>query len=502
MQRAEYDIVIVGSGPGGGTLAYGLRNSGAHILLIERGDFLPQEPENWSAAAIFSEGRYRTADRWQDNRGRSFQPGVHYFVGGNTKFFGAALPRFRPRDFEATEHANGISPGWPISYAELAPYYRQAEIIYVVHGEDDDPWFPRGEPFPYPAVPHEPAIQRLTARLRAAGYTPSTLPLGIDLGPAGRCIRCATCDGFPCRVLAKADAEVCCVRPALQHSNIELLVRTYARRILTDASGKRAVALEVVRNGEVSSIKAGVVVVSCGAVNSAALLLRSANSKHAKGLANGSDMVGRHYMVHNNSLMMTLNPFDPDAEPVTFQKTFYINDYYSKGTTDHPYPLGQIQMIGKIQAEMLAAYARFMPRVGLRYFAKRSVDWWLFSEDLPDPANRVTLTSSNTVQLRWRPNNLRAHAVLTREASRMATTVGYPLVFTRRTGIAFNSHQSGTVRAGTDPAISVLDPSCRAHEIENLFVVDSSFFPSLPPMNPVLTIAANALRVAESLSKQ
>jgi choline dehydrogenase-like flavoprotein len=146
---------------------------------------------------------------------------------------------------------------------------------------------------------------------------------------------------------------------------------------------------------------------------------------------------------------------------------------------------------------MLAGYKRFIPKAALRYVARRSVDWWLFSEDLPDPENRITLTPSGTIQLRWRPNNLKTHSVLAREATNMARAVGFPLVFTQRTGIEFNSHQAGTVRAGTDAGTSALDRSCRAHEVENLFVVDSSFFPSLPPMNPVLTIAANALRVAD-----
>jgi choline dehydrogenase-like flavoprotein len=498
MQRPDYDIVIIGTGPGGGTLAYAIRNSGARILLIERGDFLPQEPENWSPRALYVDRRYETNDRWQDEKGRAFRPGVHYFVGGNSKFYGAALPRFRPIDFQETEHEDGISPAWPFSYEDLEPYYDKAEELYRVHGADDDPTFPRRRPFPFPAVPHEPPMQRIADGIRTMGLTPSSIPLGIDLRPGGTCIRCGTCDGYPCRVHAKSDAETRCVRPALDSPTVELAVRTYARRVLTDPTGKRATGVEVERDGEISILGASTVVVACGAVNSAALLLRSANAAHPNGLANGSGTVGCHYMVHNNSGVVTLNPLR--HEPVTFQKTIYINDFYTKGDGGHPFPLGQIQGIGKVKAETLAGFAPHLPRAALNFIAVRSVDWWLFTEDVPDPENRVTVTSTGRIQLRWKPNNVKTHAALKRQAKRIVRALGYPIIFAQRTNIAFNSHQSGTVRAGLDPGASALDPFCRCHDIVNLFVVDSSFFPSLPAMNPALTIAANALRVARAVS--
>jgi choline dehydrogenase-like flavoprotein len=499
MRRANYDIIIIGTGPGGATLAYALRNSGASILLIERGDFLPQEPENWSPKALYSDERYATEDRWQDEKGRLFRPGVHYFVGGNSKFYGAALPRFRPIDFQETEHDDGVSPAWPFTYEDLEPYYDKAEELYRVHGADDDPNFPRRRPFPHPAVPHEPAMQRIAEGICKIGLTPSSIPLGIDLGAVGACIRCGTCDGYPCRVRAKCDAEIVCVRPALKSPTVELAVRCYARRVLTDGSGSLAIGVEVEHGGEISVVKADKIVVACGAVNSAALLLRSASSLHPNGLANGSDTVGRYYMVHNNSGMVTLNPLKHD--PITFQKTIYVNDFYTKGTADHPFPLGQIQGIGKVSAESLAVFAPYVPRAVLKFIAARSVDWWLFTEDVPDRENRITLTSTGRIQLRWKPNNVRTHAYLRREASRMARALGYPVIFAQRTNIALNSHQSGTIRAGANPSTSAVDAFCRSHDVENLFVVDSSFFPSLPAMNPVLTIAANALRVAGHVQK-
>ena len=305
----SYDIVIIGTGAGGGTLAYALRDSGARVLLVERGDFLPQEPQNWQPAEVFDQRRYKPPEDWLDAQGRPFHPGVHYFVGGNTKVYGAALPRFRREDFRAIEHEGGTSPAWPIGYDDLEPYYAAAERMYMVHGEpgQDPTEPPRAGPFPFPAVPHEPYIEDLAARLRAQGAHPFALPMGIDLRPGGRCVRCKTCDGFPCKVLAKGDAEVCAVRPALSSERVTLWTRAYARRLLTDPSGRRVTALEVERDGTLLTVSAELFVVSCGAANSAALLLRSASGMHPNGLANSSGLVGRNYMVHNNTALMAVD---------------------------------------------------------------------------------------------------------------------------------------------------------------------------------------------------
>jgi choline dehydrogenase-like flavoprotein len=492
-----FDIVIVGTGMGGGTLAYALRNRGPRVLLVERGDFIPTERENWSTDAVFVDGRYKAGERWQAADGSWYQPGLTYAVGGNTKVFGASLPRYRRSDFSATEHADGVSPAWPFTYDDLAPHYASAEVVFGVHGEPESGLNDRSERFPYPPVGHEKPVQRIAERLKTAGYTPSHLPLGLDLRPGGRCIRCGTCDGYVCMTHAKADAEVRCVRPALREGNVELMTRAFACRVLTDSSGRRATGVEVERDGERITIEAGLVVVSCGAVNSAALLLRSQTDQHPHGLANSSGMVGRNYMVHNNTIMLTVKPVRRNK--AVYQKTLYINDFYDKGNDDHPYPLGHIQLIGKVREQMVREQARAAPRWLRRYITDGSMDWWLFTEDLPDPDNRVEMTTSGSIRIRWRPNNVRAHAALVQEAKRMARRAGYPIVFTRRAGIEICSHQAGTVRAGADPASSALDPSCRAHDVENLFVVDASFFPSLPVMNPALTIAANALRVDEHI---
>lgn len=498
-RRSTYDIVIIGTGMGGGTLAYALRNAGASVLLLERGGFLPQEPQNWDPAAVFVDGRYKNAEPWYTTGGTRFHPGTYYYVGGNTKFYGASLPRFRREDFHATEHADGISPAWPFSYDDLAPYYRRAEELYLVHGADDDPSLARDEDFPFPAVPHEHPVTELAQSLREFGLTPSSVPLGIDLRQGGACIRCRTCDGFPCRVLAKADADVYAVRPALRSGNVELLTYAYARRVRTDRTGRRVTAVEIEHGESILEIKAGTVVVACGAVNSAALLLRSADSRHPDGLANASGAVGRHYMVHNNTVMMGIHP--TRKNPVEFQKTLYFNNFYLTGNSRHPYPLGHVQLVGKLQEQMLIPQRPSIPGWALRYTARRSVDWWLFTEDLPDPENRVTLTRGGDIQVAWTPNNVAAHRELVKVTRRAVRAAGYPIVVSQRTGIEVNSHQAGTVRAGADPARSVLDPHCSAHDVAGLYVVDSSFFPSLPVMNPALTIAANAFRAADHLTQ-
>lgn len=493
-----FDFVIIGTGAGGGTLAYALKDAGASVLLIERGDYLPQEPQNWDPQEAYFKSRYKSKELWYDTSGNAFKPGVHYYVGGNTKMYGAALPRFRKEDFDVLEHEGGISPAWPFSYDTLAPYYDEAEKIYRVHGlENDDPTDPpRSNPYPYPAVPHEPYIADLAERLRKQGLHPFHYPMGIDLREGGACIRCKTCDGFPCMVHAKSDTDICCVRPALQSKDVALMANTYARRLLTDPSGKKVTGLEVDREGQREEIHAGTFIVACGAVNSAALLLRSANDKHPLGLANASDQVGRNYMVHNNSGMVAVDP--KRRNDVVFQKTLAVNDFYLNGP-DWPYPLGNLQLLGKVQAPMVAAARRYVPRPILKAMTGRSVDWWIMSEDLPTSENRITLTNSGKIQVHWQANNVASHQKLCELATRMMKNAGYPFVFVEPMGIATNSHQCGTIRAGEDPGTAVLDEYCKAFDLDNLYVVDSSFFPSSAAMNPALTIAAQALRVGEHL---
>ena len=295
MLEEEYDVIIIGTGAGGGTLAHHLAPSGKRILLLERGGYLPREKQNWSSKEVFLKGRYTANEPWIDDEGNPFHPGIHYYVGGNTKLYGAALLRMREQDFGEVRHKDGISPAWPIEYAEMAPYYNQAEALYHVHGErgsDPTEAFEKA-PYPQPPLKHEPQIQKLFDSLKKTGQNPFPLPVGLLLDESNRekspCIKCSTCDGFPCLVDGKADAQVVCVDPALKkHSNLTLLTHSYVERLETSPSGKEITKVVVQRNGQTHSFKGKIVVVSCGAINSAALLLRSANHQHPKGLANSS----------------------------------------------------------------------------------------------------------------------------------------------------------------------------------------------------------------------
>src|SRR6476620_9980161 len=247
----DYDIIIIGSGAGGGTLAGHLAPSGKRILIVERGDWLPREIENWDAGEVFVKNRYVSKDTWYDDRGKAFQPGIHYYVGGQTKFYGAALYRLRKEDFGELRHRDGISPAWPVSYEDFEPYYTKAEELYEVHGNHaEDPTEPRASrAYPFPAVTHEPRIQQLSDDLERAGYHPFHAPCGIRLlegdKPNSVCIRCATCDGFPSLVLGKSDAEVFGVRPALKHPNVTLLTNARATRVTTDDAGTTVTGVEV-----------------------------------------------------------------------------------------------------------------------------------------------------------------------------------------------------------------------------------------------------------------
>jgi choline dehydrogenase-like flavoprotein len=497
-QFDEYDLIVIGSGAGGGTLARALADSGARILVVERGDVVPAEPENWDPAAVWKDLRYRTTERWLDAAGQPFQPYTHYNVGGNTKFWGSVLYRLRREDFGEVQHRDGVSPAWPIDYDTLEPYYARAEAMYQVHGAvGSDPTEGPRPAFPHGPVPHAPGMAGLVSRLEAMGLHPSPLPLGlIDPGLAGGCVLCNTCNSFPCQIGKKSDAEVCGIRQATADGRVELLTNTLATRLLTDASGHRVEGVEVTRGAETFVLRGAAVVVSCGAVNSAALLLKSSNAAHPRGLANSSGLVGRRYMAHLATMMQGFDPFRVNTD--VFQKTVAINDFYFAGP-DRPYPLGQIQSQGRTHGVMAQIVVPWIPLWAYDAWVARGVDWLCMSEDLPDENNRVTVEPDGRIRLSYRPNNEAAHDELVRRFTRVLRQLGFWKVMTYSHRARNTTHQCGTLVFGTDPRTSVLDPWCRTHDVDNLFVVDGSFFPSSAAVNPGLTIVAQALRVADHI---
>ncbi len=516
----HYDVILVGTGAGGGTLLSSLAPTGRKILVLERGDFVPREKDNWSSRAVNVDAKYQAKESWRDKTGKELHPHTNYYVGGNTKFYGAALFRLRKEDFGEIRHHGGISPAWPISYDELEPYYLAAERLYNVHGErGEDPTDPPASgPYPAPAVSHEPRIQHLAEDFAQHGLRPFHVPLGIMLDEKdrgrSRCIRCETCDGFACLVQAKADAHVCCVEPALTRPNVTLLTNAKVTKLRTDGSGRVVTGVVVERNGATEEYSGAIVVVSAGAINSAALLLRSANEKHPRGLANGSDVVGRHYMGHVNSVVLAVSRC---PNPTVFQKTLALNDFYL-ASSEWEYPMGHISFVGKLDGVALSAGApAIAPGFTLDLMARHSLDFWLTSEDLPDPDNRVTLDRDGNIVLAYEPNNVTAHeklrATLQKYMNKQRTCgmhgdachVGIfarNLFIGERIPLAGVAHQNGTIRFGRDPKTSALDVHCKAHELDNLYVVDGSFFPSSAAVNPALTIMANALRVGEHLKER
>jgi choline dehydrogenase-like flavoprotein len=518
----HYDVLVVGSGPGGATTAARVAETGKRVLLLERGDFLPRERDNWDSRAVFGEAKYTADETFYDRRDRPFRPELHYYVGGNSKVYGAALFRLLPSDFGEVRHPAGVAPSWPLSYADMEPYYVRAEHLFWVHGQHgEDPFAGlSSRDYPYPPVRHEPRIQQLSDGLAELGLHPFHLPLGVQLtqDEHGRatadspCIRCDRVDGFPCLVGAKADAESAVIRPALAgHPNLTLMTRTTVQRLLTDAAGRAVTGVAVtLPDGSPHVFTADIVVLSAGAILSAALLLKSATEQHPRGLANSSDQVGRNYMRHNN---LALIAFSREPNPTVFQKTLALNDFYGPGQ-HWEYPMGSIQMLGKSDDWQIKGAAPrrlgWAPSAPYGQVARHSIDFWLTGEDLPVPDSRVTLRPDGAIKLALQPgNNTEGLTRLRKTFQEMLSKLGMAdTAFTRSLYLhkafdaAATAHQAGTARFGADAATSVLDVHCQAHGLDNLYVVDASFMPSIGAVNPTLTIIANALRVGDHIAER
>ncbi len=522
MANDHYDVLVVGSGPGGATTAARVAETGKRVLLLERGDYLPRERDNWNSQAVFGTGKYTADVTFYDIRDRPFRPELHYYVGGNSKVYGAALLRLLPADFGAVQHPNGVAPAWPLSYADMEPYYVRAEHLFWVHGKHgEDPFAgSSSQDYKFPPVQHEPRIQQLSDGLEKLGLHPFHMPLGVQLSQDAQgqattdspCIRCDRIDGFPCLLGAKADAEWAVIRPALAaHPNLTLMTRTAVERLLTDASGRSVTGVAVtLPDGSPHAFTADIIVVSAGAILSAALLLKSATEKHPRGLANSSDMVGRNYMRHNN---LALVAFSREPNPTVFQKTLSLNDFYSAG--EHwEYPMGNIQMLGKSDDWQLKGAAPHglgsAPSAPFGEVAKHSLDFWLASEDIPLADSRVTLRPDGAIRLALQPgNNTEALTRLRKTFEGKLKELGMAeMAFVRSLYLhkafdaAATAHQAGTARFGADSATSVLDVNCKANDLDNLYVVDGSFMPSIGAVNPTLTIIANALRVGDHIAER
>jgi choline dehydrogenase-like flavoprotein len=503
MTTSAYDIIIIGTGAGGSTLAHRLAPTGKRILILERGEHLVRSKDNWDPKKVFREEKYHIKELWLDKNDKPFRPQIAYLVGGQTKVFGAALLRLREIDFQAREYTDGMSPAWPISYADLEPYYSDVERLYFVHGErGEDPTDPpRPNPFAYPKLSQEPRMQEVYGQLKNLGLKPFHLPIGVqrfeDNIPGSPCIRCNTCDGFPCLANAKGDAEMACLRHALAHPNVTLVTGARVDKLETDDSGRRVRRVHATVNEAAQVFEAETVALCAGSANSAILLLKSANAKHPQGVANSSGLVGRNFMFHNNSAMVAIDPFKKN--PTIFQKTMGINDFYLGKNGG---PIGHISLIGKATEGILKAEKPWAPGLVLKYIAEHSMDWWFTTEDLPKYENRVVPTAAGKVKLIYTPSNRQPHRDLIRTFQKYLWKCGFRVMLSQSMPINAVAHQVGTAVFGHDPKTSVLNTDCRAYDVDNLYVVDGSFFPSASAVNPALTIAANALRVGDKIKKK
>jgi choline dehydrogenase-like flavoprotein len=544
-----------------------LARAGKNILVIERGGFLPQEKLNWSTSAVFLANRYHTKEEWQDKDGQPLHPQQAYFVGGQTKVYGAAMFRMRAEDFGVIQHQGGVSPAWPITYADMEPWYSAAEDLFHVHGDlgtaplvaggygsSFDPTEPfHSKKYPWPAFTNEPRMQSIEDDVRKLGVNTFPIPLGLKRDEANpvksKCVRCDTCDGYPCLVHAKSDADINCVREIMDLPNVTLMTNTRVLRLLTNATRTAVDAVEVfhAETGEVATYRAGFFAVCAGAINSAVILLQSANDKHPRGLGNSSDQVGRNFMYHQADALLALST---ETNYDSYTKTWGTNDFYFRDTDpSYPWPLGQVQPVGSFHHEMMKGDAPpLTPGFVLDTMKHHAVPWWLTTEDLPDPENRVTIVNATPgdlvesliskqpgpagvhgasdtglvneadavaiappakIKLSYTPNNVKSFERLKdrwvdvlKQAGHATTHIPLSAYFKKRIPLEGVGHQNGTCRMGNDPATSVLDPHCKAHDLDNLYVVDASCFASASAVNPSLTIIANALRVADHLLRE
>ncbi len=507
--KNNYDIIIIGTGSGGGTIAKKLSESGKRILILERGGFIPKEKENWDPKEVVANGRYRPKENWYDKDDKPFLPFIHYNVGGNSKVYGAALFRFRESDFKEVQHFGGLSPAWPIGYQTLEPYYAIAEKMYHVHGKRGaDPTEPMASmEYPLPPLPYEPLIQDLNSKLMQIGLKPFPLPMGVNLpqdtDQNASPVNLENFDGFPDPTDSKADAQTSALNKALMNENVTMLTHAYVEKILTDESGVKVIAVVAIIEGEEMIFSANIIIVACGAVNSAALFLRSASAKHPRGLANSSGEVGRNLMLHHNGCLVA---FTKKKNDCVFQKSLGLADFYH-GADDSEFPLGEIQLMGRNDPDTILWMAEaIFPEKTYAELKEMTIDFWLTAEDLPSPHNRVTLKEDGSIKVDYTRTNYTAFEKLKEKLKQVFEKLGqidedYKEVKWKGYDLDVSgmSHQNGTLRFGVDPATSVLDLNCKTHDLENMYVVDASFFPSCGAFNPALTIAANALRVGEHL---
>ena len=491
-----FDVIVIGSGAAGGTLAGQLSRSGKRVLVLERGAAMPLADQNVADVDLFRKDRYHPGEQWFGTDGDPFSPQTIYALGGNTKIWGGVLERMRQKEFAGLQFQEGAAPAWELSYESFAPFYNRAEQLYRVHGEQgvDPSEPPRESAFPFQPKPIEPFMQELRLSLERQGLHPYLLPQSWSesaLDPTG-------------------DAELFGIDPARAQASVQVRERARVRRLHVNPSGTEVRGVEADIDGQCWLFNAHVVVLAAGAINTAEILLRSATEHHSRGLANGSDQVGRNLMKPQLTSIIQLA-----AEPNSgrYPRSLGITDYYW-GDSNVSFPLGSIASGGGVLQDALFAESppvlslvtKLMPNFGLEQLAARSVAWWAMSAVLPDPHNRLTLRG-NHLQIHYLPNNREAHDRLVyRWIDTLKLVENDPACHVVKPApthprgeapLTVMGSVCGTCRMGSNPATSVVDLNGRAHELSNLYIADASVFPSCPAVGIGLTVIANALRVGD-----
>ncbi|MEO0720973.1 MAG: GMC family oxidoreductase [Pseudomonadota bacterium] len=476
--KPAYDAVIIGSGAGGATLALQLARSGLDVLVVERG--------TWLRAA---------EDPEEDYLYRRLAPDDPLeMVGGKTKYYGAALYRYRESDFRETDYETGVSPAWPITYDDLAPYYDEAERLYRVHGsvEGDPSEPPRDMPFPHPPLPHDPAVAKVAEKLQSKGVPTAAIPRGLDYGDGGACTLCPGCDAHHCRLDAKMDAETAALIPALQTGRVQLLLETDCLRVLTDPSGKKATGVELMRGGERLTVNAGTVAVCAGIPGTALILRRSRTDAHPEGLGNATGQLGKRVGAHSTGTLFPMVSFGDLTGRHT--KTFAINAWYD-GAADWDYPVGVVQIAGQAPFwDMVDGVKRTL----VREIAKHSLLCFHMTEALPDAGTGWVFDGDALGTYTPPRHQAGSYDKLRKLAVSAFHKAGYPVLQARRPMEFW--HETGSAVMGSDPASSVVDPTGQVHGIKGLYVADASVPPTAAAVNTGLTIMALALRTGDSIA--
>ena len=476
LKTTTYDAVIIGSGIGGSTFAHALAQRGLKVAVVDRGDFFKPERPDLSPLHL-------TYVQRQPN------------IGGQTKSFGAAMYRLRESDFEAVEMESGVSPAWPISYADLEPFYAEAEKLYRVHGssQNDATEPPRSTPWPHDPIPHQGPVQELVERLsKRAGINVSFVPRSIDYDPknGGKCVLCKHCDAYYCPRDAKVDAEIGALRPAMATGNVTVLTKTECVRILTTPDGSTVTGAQLRKDGKDFSVTAKIVCSSGGLTETPILLWRSRSSAHPNGLANSSSALGRHWAAHTQSWVFPL-VFNVQKQEF-HQKTFAINDFYHS-TPDSKLPAGVIQSAGNIEPLNFSRRHKYFVQALLH----NSFQTFIMNEALPSMETGFALSDEGAKVIGEPIRNPQTLKKLRRHTCDIFKAAGYPVL---APSLEEKFHSCGTARMGESGSSSVIDSYCRAHDVKGLYVVDSSSLPTAGALNSGLTIAAVALRAATSVS--